>query len=179
MRNFLAIFGMKRIQSLIITKYSYQIQHAYVAAQGTLLADRRYWFIPWVSASLGVGFNNAHNFQNTPLISEAVVMPYFVSNTKTSFSYTVGAGLQKVLDPHWQAGIGYEFSDWGQNQLGRAPGQTLNSGLYLNHLYTNGALFNLTYIAGASLLKDEMPATPTISANVFFCDNLFIRLRKG
>lgn len=127
--------------------YSYRIQHTYVAVKGKLLADRGYWFIPWVSGGLGVGFNKARDFQNTPLIFEAVTMPNFASNTKTSFTYTLGAGIQKTVNQHWQLGMGYEFSDWGQSQLDRASGQTLNSGLSLNHLYTNGVLFNLTYLA--------------------------------
>ena len=127
--------------------YSYQVQHTHVVVKGKLLADRGYWFMPWVSASLGVGFNDAHGFQNTPLISQAVTMPNFASNTETSFTYTLGAGIQKTLNSHWQVGVGYEFSDWGQSQLNRASGQTLNSGLSLNHLYTNGVLFNLTYVA--------------------------------
>ena len=127
--------------------YNYQIQHTHIAVKGTLLADHGYWFIPWVSASLGVGFNDAHGFQNTPLISEALTMPNFASHTETSFTYTLGIGLQKALNPHWQVGVGYEFADWGQSQLNRALDQTLSSGLSLNHLYTNGVLFNLTYLA--------------------------------
>lgn len=126
--------------------YSYQIQHTRVAVKGKLLVDRGYWFIPWVSTSLGVGFNRAHGFQNIPLISESVAMPNFSSHTETSFTYTAGIGLQKVLNSHWQAGVGYEFADWGQSQLNRAADQTLNSGLSLNHFYTNGLLFNLTYL---------------------------------
>jgi len=77
----------------------------------------------------------------------AVVMSNFASNTTTAFTYTLGAGVQRHLNQHWQAGIGYEFSDWGRRQLNRASGQTLNSGLSLPHLYTNGLLFNLTYHA--------------------------------
>ncbi len=127
--------------------YSYQVQHTHIAVKGKLLADRGYWVMPWVSASVGVAFNTAHDFQNTPLISEAVTMTNFASSTQTSFTYTLGAGVQKVLNSHWQAGIGYEFADWGQSELGRASGQTLNSGLSLNHLYTNGVLFSLTYLA--------------------------------
>lgn len=129
------------------SSYSYQIQHTHIAVKGKLLADRGYWFIPWVSASLGVGFNNSHDYENTPLISQAVTMPNFASNTETSFTYTLGAGIQKILNPHWQVGMGYEFADWGQSQLNRASSQTLNSGLSLNHFYTNGLLFNLTYLA--------------------------------
>jgi hypothetical protein len=44
-------------------------------------------------------------------------------------------------------GAGYEFADWGKSGLNRAAGQTLNTGLALNHLYTNGVLVNLTYVA--------------------------------
>ena len=99
----------------------------------------------WISGSLGVGFNSAHGFQNTPLIYEAIVNPNFASHTQIAFTYTVGAGLQKALKQHWQVGVGYEFADWGQSRLGRAAEQTLNNGLELNHLYTNGILFNLTY----------------------------------
>ena len=127
--------------------YSYKVQHTHIAVKGKLLADRGYWLMPWVSASLGIGFNNAHGFQNTPLISEAITMPNFASNTQTSFTYTLGVGAQKALNQHWQLGVGYEFADWGPSQLGRAIGQTSNQGLTLNHLYTNGVMFNLTYLA--------------------------------
>lgn len=127
--------------------YSYKIQHTHVAVKGKLLADAGYWLIPWVSASLGVGFNNAHSFTSTPIIFEAEPTPNFASHTKTSFTYTAGAGVQKALSQHWQVGVGYEFADWGKSNLGRAAGQTSNQGLTLNHLYTNGVLFNLTYLA--------------------------------
>ena len=127
--------------------YNYQIRHTHLALKGKLLADRGYIVTPWVSGSLGVGFNQSHGFSNTPTISEAVAMSNFASNTTTAFTYTVGAGVQRHLNQHWQAGVGYEFSDWGRSQLSRASGQTLNTGLSLSHLYTNGFLFNLTYSA--------------------------------
>jgi len=127
--------------------YRYHIQHTHIAVKGKLLAEKGYWLTPWVSGSVGVGFNRAHAFENTPTIFETFPNPNFASHTKTDFTYTLGAGVQRALSAHWQAGVGYEFSDWGQSQLGRAQGQTLNSGLALHHLYTNGVLFNLTYLA--------------------------------
>ena len=127
--------------------YSYQVKHTHVAVKGKLLADRGYVVIPWVNGSLGVGFNQAHGYSNTPTISEAITMPNFASNTTTAFTYTVGAGFQRNFNSHWQGGVGYEFADWGKSQLGRAAGQTQNNGLSLSHLYTNGFLFNLTYLA--------------------------------
>ena len=125
--------------------YNYKIQHTHVAVEGKLLADMGYWLVPWVSASLGVGFNNVHSFRNTPTIFEAISNPDFASHTQTAFTYTVGAGVQKALSAHWQVGAGYEFADWGKSQLDRASGQTQNSGLALNHLYTNGLLFSISY----------------------------------
>lgn len=127
--------------------YRYKIRHTHFAAKGKLLADMGYWVMPWVSASIGVGFNDASNFQSTPLIEEAIQTPNFKSHTETAFTYTVAAGIQKALNEHWQVGIGYEFADWGKSQLGCAREQTMNSGLSLSHLYTNGVLFNLSYFA--------------------------------
>ncbi len=127
--------------------YNYTVQHAHLAVKGKLLWDRGYWFTPWLSASVGVGFNRAYGFDNTPVIFEALPNANFTNHTTTAFTYTLGIGVQKTLSEHWQTGIGYEFTDWGKSQLGRAEDQTLNSGIALNHLYTNGLLLNLSYIA--------------------------------
>lgn len=127
-------------------RYHYNIQHTHLALQGKLLAELAHGWMPWVSFGLGVGWNNSHDFKNSPLIDEALSTPNFSSHTQTSFTYTVGLGLQKTLNQHWQWGLSYQFADWGKSQLGRAAEQSLDSGLALDHLYTNGVLFNLTYI---------------------------------
>ncbi|MFO2970957.1 porin family protein [Legionella pneumophila serogroup 10] len=127
--------------------YQYKIQHTRFAVKGKLLMDKGYWLIPWVSGGLGVGLNRAHEYSNTPLIFEALPNPDFTNHTQTAFTYTLGAGVQKALNTHWQVGVGYEFADWGKSNLGPSFGQTLGSGLAINHLDTNGVLFNLTYIA--------------------------------
>ena len=132
--------------------YSYNVRHTHVAVMGKLLRDANSldpWLSgikPYLSGSLGVGFNRATSFSLTPTIFEAVPFPTFTTNSTTTFTYTVGAGIQREITNNWQAGIGYEFADWGKNQLGAAPGQTIGSGLLMNHLYTNGLMFNLTYL---------------------------------
>lgn len=130
-------------------RYQYKVSNTRIALKGKLSLDNknRFAVMPWVSASAGVGFNRAHGFTNTPVIFEAVPNANFSNNTKTAFTYTLGAGVQKSINAHWQIGVGYEFADWGKSSLGRASGQTLNSGLELKHLYTNGVMFNLTYLA--------------------------------
>lgn len=127
--------------------YQYKVRTSRIALKGKLVLDKGYWLMPWVAGSLGVGFNRAYDFTNTPLIFEALPNSNFSNQRTTAFTYTLGAGVQKALNQHWQIGVGYEFADWGKSGLGRAPGQTMNSGLKLNHLYTSGVLFNLTYIA--------------------------------
>ncbi|MFN7097540.1 MAG: outer membrane protein [Gammaproteobacteria bacterium] len=114
--------------------------------KGKLLGNWGWGFMPWVSASVGVGFNRAYSFTNTPTIFEALPSSNFTSNTTTAFTYTLGIGIQRALTKHWQIGAGYEFSDWGKSELGRATGQTMGSGLSLSHLYTNAFLLNLTFV---------------------------------
>lgn len=128
--------------------YQYTVRNTRFALKGKLLFDKDRWFlVPWLSLSLGVGFNRAHDFTNTPLIFEALANPNFGGHTQTAFTYTLGAGVQRSIDKHWGVGISYEFADWGKSQLSTASDQTTTSRLTLNHLYTNGVLFNLTYVA--------------------------------
>jgi opacity protein-like surface antigen len=127
--------------------YTYKINHTHVAAKGKLLAGMGQMLTLYVSGSVGVGFNHAYRFSNIPILVEVFADPNFSSHSQTAFTYTVGIGLQRAITQNWQAGIGYEFADWGQSQLGLAPGQTMGSGLSLSHLYTNGLLFNISYLA--------------------------------
>lgn len=48
--------------------YSYKLQHTHVAVKAKLLAELGLVAMPWVSGSIGVGFNDAHGFNNTPII---------------------------------------------------------------------------------------------------------------
>ena len=127
--------------------YAYNVQHTHIAVKGKLIQDMEYACKPYVSGSLGVGFNQARNFTSTPTLFQATPMLNFQSNTTTAFTYTVGIGVQRAINQHWQAGIGYEFADWGQSHLARASGQTMGQGLSLSHLYTNGLQFSLSHLS--------------------------------
>ena len=127
--------------------YSYNLQHTYVAAKGKLLADVGMLIKPYVSASIGAGFNRSSGFNSTPIIFAAKPTPDFTSQTTTAFSYTLGIGLQRAITMNWHAGVGYEFSDWGKSQLNHVPNQPLGNGLSESHFYTNGLLFSLSYTA--------------------------------
>jgi opacity protein-like surface antigen len=127
--------------------YNYKVNHSQLALKGKLLANIGLAVQPWVSMALGAGFNQAHDFNNTPTISHAVAIPNFTNKMTVAFTYTLGIGVQHTLNQHWHVGVGYEFSDWGKSQLGPASDQTMNTGLSLSHLYTNAILCSLTYSA--------------------------------
>jgi opacity protein-like surface antigen len=125
--------------------YQYKIIHTAAALKAKLISHWSGPIMPWISVSLGAGFNKAYGFNNTPSIYEAIQSPNFTSHTTTAFTYALGIGAQYSLNSHWQIGAGYEFSDWGKSQLGRASGESVNQGLSLSHLYTSSFLLNLTY----------------------------------
>lgn len=127
--------------------YDYKLQHIHVAVKEKLLFTTRTKISPWISASVGLAWNDAYDFNNTPKIFEAVKAPNFKDHTQTAFTYTLGIGFQYTLTRNWQAGIGYEFADLGKSALGSAEGQLTQDRLQAKHLYTNGVLFNLTYVA--------------------------------
>ncbi|MCX7117134.1 MAG: outer membrane beta-barrel protein [Legionellales bacterium] len=127
--------------------YSYQIQHTHLAAKAKMLYAITDRILPWLSSSAGVGWNQANNFIDNPTNCNTVITPFFTNHTQTSFTYTVGTGVQYALNLHWQLGVGYEFADWGKSQLGKASDQISNNHSTINHVYANGVLFNLTYLA--------------------------------
>lgn len=127
--------------------YDYRLKHMHVAVKGKLFAtpfSETTW--PYISGSVGVGFNRSYDYDTSAVIPEAVAPPNFENNTKTAFTYTLGAGIQRVFNSNLQAGIGYAFANWGQSALSPALGQQTQGVLALNSFYTNQLQFNITYV---------------------------------
>jgi len=127
--------------------YDYKIRHTHLAAKGKLLADVYQLVQPYISGSLGVGFNYAYHYKSTSKRFEVLPEPPFTSHTTTALTYTLGAGLQRALNTHWSVGVGYEFTDWGKTSLGAAPAQLSNASLNLNHIYTNQLQLSISFVA--------------------------------
>lgn len=129
--------------------YTYSIYHLAFALKGKLISEhdvkQLLSFHPYLSGSVGVGFNKSHKFGLNAKIFEQVVPPLFQPNTVTAFTYTLGVGLQKRITPDWIFGLGYDFADWGKSYLAAAPGQTIGRGLALNHIYVNELQFGFTF----------------------------------
>lgn len=126
--------------------YQYTAHNMRYAFKTKLLVDVSHDFSGYASGSAGVSVNRSGGFSITPTVPGAVAAPNFSPNTEMSFSYTLGAGIERALCEHWNVGVGYEFADWGRNSLARAPEQSLNNGLGMSHLYTNELLFSITYV---------------------------------
>ena len=128
--------------------YRYDTRQTRASIKGKFFSEAfsKTW-LPYLGGSLGAGFNKTYHFSSTPRLFETIQAPAFQSNKNTAFTYTVEIGIQKTLNQHWQTGLGYQFADWGCNALARAIGQTLGTGLQLNHVLTQQLQFNMSYIS--------------------------------
>ncbi len=94
--------------------YQYKIQHTQLLIQNKFLINTHTWALPWISGALGVGFNKTYSYNNLPKFFAAVQNPNFIQHTEKTVTYTAGAGVQKMINLHWQMGMGYFFTNWGK-----------------------------------------------------------------
>lgn len=119
--------------------YRFKLNQTRLVAKAKILGNLKTHFKNYVSASLGTTFYDAHDFENTSLV------PDFEDHSGNAFTYSAGIGMQYVISKNWQIGLGYEFTDWGKTHLGSAPGQTSDNRLEVDHFYTNGLIFNISF----------------------------------
>ncbi|CEK09185.1 outer membrane protein [Legionella hackeliae] len=125
--------------------YSFNVRHLHVAAKAKLVGDMGYNFMPYISGSLGYGYNRATNFSITPKIFQEVAAPAYTDSNTSTFTYTAGVGIEYLISSNWRMGLGYEFADWGKIELGLAPNQIAGSSYGINHLYTQQFQLSLSY----------------------------------
>lgn len=127
--------------------YSYIIKSTRIAAKGIILLDKKLIITPLLSGSVGLSYNYYENFLNAKKIPEVIINPNFAKYTSQAFTYSLGAGFQRNLSNNWRLGVSYEFTDWGHGRLAKAPRQVNFNAITQEHFYTNGLLFNLSYVA--------------------------------
>lgn len=125
--------------------YQYDISHWHVALKSKWIAENTFNMNPYLSGSIGVGFNHSYSYSLTPVILQEVVIPPFESNTRASLTYSLGTGFQHTVNSHMTVALGYQLVSWGVSSLDRADGQTSGGGLRLSNLYTQGIEFNISY----------------------------------
>jgi len=128
--------------------YTYNVRQLRLALRDKLIFEQGLFnqkVMPYVTGSVGIGFNRSYSYTETVLSSAVSTNPAFANNSLNAFTYSVGAGLQTCPWNHFIFGVGYEFMDWGRSALGSAPGQVLNTAPSMSHLYMNTLLFNITF----------------------------------
>lgn len=129
--------------------YSYNINQLRVGLRTKWILDK--YLItdkikPYLTGSIGAGFNHSFSFYNYGKISSVVANPNFENKIFTTFNYSAGIGLQKIINQNTQLGLGYEIFDWGKSALAPATGQATNTALSINHLYMQTLLLNVTHL---------------------------------
>ena len=128
--------------------YSYQVRNSRFGLKLKALYDTGFYdVLAYLSGSAAAARNHASSFAITPLLGSEVPAPLFSDHTTTSFSYTIGLGIEALVDPNWRVGIGYQFANWGQSQLTRAPGQTVGNGLHVANFRVQELMVSLSYVA--------------------------------
>ncbi|KGP62917.1 hypothetical protein EP47_09815 [Legionella norrlandica] len=140
------VTGHANLNGLLdVYTYDYKVNHARIEMKGKLIGSSFNPVQPYISGSFGAAFNNSHDYRTTSINQFLFPAPWYASNTTIAFAYSVGTGLQMMLSPHWQVGMGYEFADLGKSFLG-GDGVNITKGLRLTHLYNNQLLFSLSYL---------------------------------
>lgn len=132
------------------SSYEYKVGHGMVTARGKMIASPQLarYVQPYITGSVGAGYNQAFGFRTYPLVNAATSSQWFHNKTYSFvLTYSVGLGVQKNLNDNWNIGVGYEFADWGTNGLGPAITTPWTySGPQLTTLYTHNLMLSLTYL---------------------------------
>jgi opacity protein-like surface antigen len=97
--------------------YNYNVKSQQLLVEGKLLWRVHDYFHPFISVGLGAAFNTAYAFQAQvpPFLT---FTPQFKSNTTSSFSYSIGIGMDVDIQKNWRLGASYRFNDLGKASLG-------------------------------------------------------------
>ena len=126
--------------------YTYRVSNVSILAKTKWFYEKLHdLYLPYVSAGVGIACTRSYGYAMNTLIFEALPISNFQNHLVTAFTYTLGLGIHKVITSHWQIGMGYEWSDWGQSALGNASGQTNGGTIKLNQLHTQQLQFTFNY----------------------------------
>ena len=149
------------IEPVTSTSYNYlwKVQAQQILAVAKLFATKQltigtpHLFFPYLSVGLGGAFNKGSGFIWTQETGSVNVTPTFNNHSQTSFSYSLGLGVDTPINSNMRFGLGYRFSDFGAASLGNgfvkvnqysAP---VSFTLSTTHTYANQFIVQLSYLA--------------------------------
>lgn len=125
--------------------YQYRIGHGHIAFKSKWIFENMYNLNPYLSGSIGLGFNRSYDYAESSMIHQEIPAPAFRAHTQAAFTYSVGAGFQYSINQQLAASVGYQLVSWGSSNLDSAVGQFIGKGLSLSNLYTQGLEFTVSY----------------------------------
>ena len=138
--------------TLYNTHYQMQTQQTLLTARVSKALQQDYHL--YLMAGLGLSFNRLSQYRTSTVDSGSFnLTPSFANHTQSSFSYSLGAGIEREIEEHIRLGLGYRFSDLGKASFGL--GQVMMNTyaapvpftLVSSHAYSNQLLVQLSYIA--------------------------------
>ncbi len=127
--------------------YQYSVLTRQLLAEGKLLYRFKDRYLPYILLGLGAALNDATDYEtNVPPF--LTFTRQYKNHTQTSFTYTVGIGMDVDILDHLRLGLGYRFADFGQISLGNATIDTskVNGTLSQTHLYVSEILAQITWV---------------------------------
>jgi opacity protein-like surface antigen len=127
--------------------FEYTVRNQRAMWENKLFAKLNDRFSIYFLGGIGAAFNKASDFEETVRDPRDDVDAYFENNTKTSFSYSAGLGLEIVLWENLRSSLGYQFSDLGKIELGDLDtSDSTNETLTSPNTQTHEFIFGLSYV---------------------------------
>ncbi|MFA6302513.1 MAG: hypothetical protein WC627_05195 [Legionella sp.] len=141
--------------SFTLYDYSYQFQTQQVLALAKLLGTTHQIYHPYIAVGLGAAFNQLNNFSAVTQESDPQnLAASFGDKTTTSFSFSLGLGLEADLYKNLRVGLGYRFSSFGAAGLGAGTVAACSSyssetpfTLSVPNAFANQVLVQISYVA--------------------------------
>lgn len=134
-------------ESSDIFPYSFRTLSRQLLLESKIMFNPSPRYHPYFSVGLGAAFNTDYAYQ-IPYPIFMLFTPLFASQTNTTFSYSLGMGVDVDLMTCLRLGLGYRFADFGKNEL--SPGvidvTPITNTLQQSHLYSQILLVQLTYV---------------------------------
>lgn len=135
------------VQSSDQFSYHYNVLSRQLLAEGKLLYNFKKCYHPYILLGLGAAFNEAADY-STNIPPFLTFTRIYKDNTQTSFTYTMGVGMDVDVMDHLRLGVSYRYADLGQVRLGRATIDTTGVGgtLSQTHLFASEILAQATIV---------------------------------
>lgn len=135
------------VQSADNYSYEYQLSSTQVLLDAKLLYTVKEFIHPFVIGGLGTAFNKAYHFASS-VPPTLTFTRNFPDNTRTSFSYILGLGVEADITKKLRAGIGYRYAGLGKYRFGDTTINTtsVTGTLSQANVHSNEVLLQLTWL---------------------------------